>query len=43
VIIETLAILTIMCGLYVFAGVAAKCIERYSKMKDQREEVEDIW
>ncbi len=35
-IIETLAILTIMCGLYVFAGVAARMIETYSKMKDQR-------
>ncbi len=34
--IETLAILTIMCGLYVFAGVASRMIETYSKMKEQR-------
>jgi hypothetical protein len=42
-IIETLAILTIMCGLYVFAGVASRMLETYSKMKDQRAEEEDIW
>jgi hypothetical protein len=34
--IETLAILTIMCGIYVFAGVAARMIETYERMKEQR-------
>lgn len=34
--IETLAILTILCGLYVIAGAAAKMIEKYEWMKRQR-------
>ena len=35
-LLQLLAILTILCGMYTLAGVAEKCISTYERMKEQR-------
>ncbi len=40
--VDLLVILTSVCGLYAVAGVAARAIETYERMKEQRNELVDV-